>query len=255
MLFMGVFGILLIAYLLFLEPRFERKEMRNLISDYQSDTPVRLKLYKSAFYRTWILGLVVLFAILIAGTPLEKIGFRPITFTAFTHLPFLLKLALGIFLIWYFTYFYLFATIGARIFSRFKPYLLSKMKPVENVTPRTKQEYIWWIANALSSAIEEFIFRGFIFYYFLLLLPQTPLRIIGIISILLESIRYFPRYAAMKYVATNGLVFTLAFLLFNSVFAAMIVHVIYDLRTLAVPFHWLRKKERVAQTVTIQNHS
>jgi membrane protease YdiL (CAAX protease family) len=101
----------------------------------------------------------------------------------------------------------------------------------------------------LTSAVEELIYRGFIFFFFMSLFPSLALWWIACISIFIEACRYAPRWVAMKYVATSGLVFTLGYLFFDSVIPAMLLHIAYDLRTLLVPFHLARKSNVDASNV------
>lgn len=240
-----VFGWVLMVCVALVEPFFERREMQQFVQNYQLNG-ARLTLYRRGFIRTWLIGIIFVgLCALLHITP-HQLSLQEPSLNAFLEFPAYLQVLMGAFLVWWVAYFFLFAVCIVRIGQKFRPYMLKKMTPVEGITPRTGAEYFWWIANAFSSPIEELIYRGFIFFFFITFYPSVPLFFIVLISIGLEAVHYAPRWAAMKYVATSGLAFTLCFLLFHSVIAAMILHVIYDLRTLAVPFHWVRKAKEAA---------
>lgn len=243
-LLMTIFGWLVIFYLLLLEPFLERRQMRRFSAEYSNaQTSARITMYKSAFSRTTLMGLIVILAVYFSPFTFSDIGFRAFSFSLFSKWPVVTQVASLAFLLWYIGYFFIFATCWVRIDQRAKPFIMRKMRPVEFVTPRTSGEYFWWIANACVAAFEELVYRGFLFFFLFFMFPNIPILAVIIISVSLEIIHYFPRLAAMKYVGTSGLAFTLSYLIFDSVIAAMIFHVLYDLRTLAVPFHWVRQEK------------
>lgn len=241
-----ILGWLFLLYLLVFEPFVERKETLQFAKNWKTNKNARLVMYKKGILRNWILGVVVLLLAWVCNIPLSKLGLRPIEIHYFSTFSMFTQILVILFVVWYFLYFYFYATIGVRIASKFsdrcRQYAIRKIKNVEFVTPRTGWEYWWWVVNAFTSAVEELAYRGFVFYFLPFIFPGVSIWFIVLVSISLEAIRYFPRWSAMKYVATSGLTFALCFVVFHSIFAAMLLHVIYDLRTLAVPFHWARRE-------------
>lgn len=235
------FGWGLIAYVSLLEVFFERTAMKKFVKDDNANS--KKKLYIHGFIRTWALGVVFLACISLFSIYPHQLFlvFPSIEKGLFSFHPYL-QIGIILFLAWWVGYFFIFALGLVRIGNYFRPYIINKLKPVESITPKTAPEYFWWIANAFSSPIEELIYRGFIFFFFTTFYPSVPIWCVIFISIGLEAVHYAPRWVAMKYVATSGLAFTLCFLIFHSIVPAMILHVIYDLRTLGLPFRWVREQ-------------
>jgi membrane protease YdiL (CAAX protease family) len=232
----------ILSYLLFGEPYFERQSMAEFYQAYAHQHDARITLFRRAFFRTVTTGCcVLLFVSLMEGKiHFADLGFRSISMNHWIVWPLWVKWFIFAFLTWHFFYFFIFATIIVRYKSYFRGYIIRKLAPVESIMPRSHTEYYWWVANSGAAMLEEVVYRGFIFYILPVFFPGISIVAVVIISVGLEVIHYFPRFAAMKYVGTSGLAFSLCYVLTQSIWIAMFYHFIYDIRTLFLPFSWVR---------------
>lgn len=243
---LDIWGTLFVLYLLTIEPFLEGRSIRNFAKSYTSPD-ARLRLYRSAFIRTWFMGLLLFILCSAGNISSSQLGIRPFTFHFIYTQPWLVKYAIIAFLTWYFIYFYLFGTLIAR-FKPFHAYFIKKIGPSDSIFPRRSSEYCWWVANSFTACIEELIYRGFIFFFILRLLPNVQIWFVIVISVCIEVMRYIKWPAAIKYVITSGIASCLVYLLFDSLIAAAAMHILYDLKTLLFPFKLIRENNNVRNT-------
>ena len=238
-----VLGILLILYLIFIEPYLRSTSRKKFFSNWKDIKNARVKLYQKDFSRNILIGILTISTAIFGQVSfISDLGFHSPNFHFFLAYPWIIKtIFLAIFL-WYFLYYYFFVTVGVRLNQKkFRPYIVKKIKDVEPSAPRTFSEFSWWTLNSFASIFEEIAYRGFIFFFILFLFPNLSIWLVGIISVLTEAIRYAPRFDAMKHVATRGAIFTLSYILFDSIWIPILLHITYNLRIMAVPFHWARE--------------
>ena len=244
-------GLILIAYLVFIEPYLRNKSRKYFFTNYKTDKNARAKMYRQDFVRNIFIGFLVISLAWITSISPSELGLRPPSVHQFLAYPLIGKFILVAIFCWFIFYFFFFVTIGVRLHKRFRAYLVNKVRVVAPSAPVTLKDHCWWTANALASAFEELAYRGFVFFLVFYLWPSASIWIAGVIAVLLEAVRYAPRFAAMKYVAERAAVFTLAFIVFHSLWAAIILHVIYNLRIMAVPFHWVQEDEASNKSTSI----
>lgn len=239
-----IFCILFFLYLVIGEPYIRHNGRKKFFANWKNIPNARCRLYQKDFIRNCSIGVVVLLAIWVFNIPMGKMGFRPVnidilkTYSAFIQI--LIVLIFG----WFFFYYYYFVTIGVRLNPMFRPYLIDKVKAVASSAPTNFSEYCWWSMNSFAAFFEELVYRGFTFFSIPYLIPGIPLTVVAIIAILLEAVRYAPRLAAIQYVATRGFVFTLAYVVFDSLYIPIFLHITYSLRIMAVPFKWVQVEQK-----------
>lgn len=235
------FGFLLLAYLLGVEPFLRSASRKRFFSSFQQDPHARSKMYQHDFMRNVFIGICTIVIAWICSISPTQLGLTRIDLQHLFTYPLLAQIIIIAIFAYFVFYFFFFVTIGVRLHKKLRTYLVNKVKVVAPAAPCTLKEYLWWTANSFASVFEELAYRGFVFFFIAYLWHAAPVWFLGIIAVLCEAIRYAPRWAAMKYVATRAAVFTLAFVVFHSLYAAIILHIIYNLRIMAVPFHWVRE--------------
>ena len=115
----------------------------------------------------------------------------------------------------------------------------------EPLVPRTSGEYRGMIVVALTAGVcEEFLFRGFVTWYFLAFWPGT--RIGMVLAVIISAILFgFAHiYVGVRHVwvsAIVGLVFAVVVLAGGSLVPAMIMHAAMDLNSFDLGYRALRK--------------
>jgi hypothetical protein len=240
-----VFGWLVIYYLLILEPRYEHKAQIKFNETIKENSDkARVMLYRQAFVRNWIMGLILLASLWFSGVSFADVGFRPIEWARVTTYSPGVSALLLVLLVLYLIYFYFIPLVGVYVSLGLRKFVLKIITPMYQLAPRTKTQYTWWIANSLSASVEEFIFRGFVIFFLSYALPALPFWVVIIASLALDATRYKPRWMAVQYVFMTGIIFVAALLAFHSLYAAMLVHMIHDFRTLGVPFYLVRRQQQ-----------
>jgi CAAX protease family protein len=111
---------------------------------------------------------------------------------------------------------------------------------VEKLVPHTQSELLWWVAVSLSAGFcEEFIFRGYLIWYF-----QPRLGLWGAAALSLAVFAAGHAYQGAKGVpgvVVLGCVFTLVVLIFDSLLPAMALHALVDIQQGLVAWLLLRK--------------
>jgi hypothetical protein len=236
----------LLIYLLVLAPVLENHAFAKFLRDLPSHPNARINLYRQACLTFTFLGILLLIFAKSQNIPYADLGLRTIDVHYFSSLsPYVQILSIG-YLAWYIIYFFIFVIVAVRLNQRLRNYFIRKVKAFHFIAPQTLKESLWWVATCMSAAGEELVYRGFIFYCGQHFLPNIPIGFIALFSIALEVLRHAPYLKSMKYATYSGISFTLSFLIFNSLYPAIIFHVIYDLRMLAMPFHWVREQQVTA---------
>jgi hypothetical protein len=238
-----LFSLVFVIYLLWFDPKIGNHARSVFFSTYQEPN-ARVKLYQNTIQRNLILGLWVLALIYFFASG-QKLGLTPIDWTLFAHYSQTAQILITICFFSFFFYFFYFVTIGVRLNPHLKPYLIEKIRPVAITAPQEKQEFLWWTVSSFSCIFEELAYRGFIFYFIFYLFPNTSLWIASFAAIFIEAVRYAPRLAAVRYVAIRASIFTLTFVVFHSLYAAIVLHIAYNLRIMAVPFHWALEQQEL----------
>ena len=120
------------------------------------------------------------------------------------------------------------------------------LKRAESLVPRTTGEYRGMILVAFTAGVcEEFLFRGFVLWYFLAFWPGTR---IGLVLAVISSALLFGFghiYLGVRNVietVIGGLFFAALVLLAGSLLPAMMVHVALDLNSFDLGYRAVRKK-------------
>ncbi len=224
-----------LTYLFILEPYLEYR----LYSDYTNNDQVDAKvaMYRSAWLRNICVASCILFGAYYYSVPLSSLGFRALSWP---H-SWISEVGFALMFIVYFFMFYWFTVIYYRFSPIVKSKVVSRLVPFSMVLPMTVFEKRWWAINAFSSSFEELIYRGFVFFAFIQCFPTLSIYLIAVLSVLLDGLRYIHRPAAMWYVLMSSIIFVTSFLLFQSIWPAIFLHTIHDLRVLFMPLNSIQK--------------
>jgi CAAX protease family protein len=223
---------LFIIYLFLVEPiaehwAFNRHKASGLASS-------KVKMYKNALYRNiFLLACVVVYCGYF-HIPATAFGMRPVSIAAVSGYPaFILIPSLG-YGLFYFAYLY--APIILSYFDAdVERSVRQKMDAYRDILPETSRDRCYWAINSLMSVIEEIIYRGFLLFYLPGLFPHIPILFFIALSLTGDAIRYVTRPNALWYVVLTSTTFVISSLLFNSLYPAIILHILQDLRILVMP--------------------
>jgi membrane protease YdiL (CAAX protease family) len=237
---MKLIAVLVIAFLAVGEPLAEAAGYKTFMASLSTDRNARLNLYRAAFVRTWIVTLAIVMAMYFDRIPLAQLGLRPVDMSVFLAWPLLGKVAVSALLALFVLYMLspiLLSLLGTPV----KEEVARRLEYVIHITPESTPEKAWWVANSITSVSEELIYRGFVFFACLLWWPAAPLAALVIVSCVLDGLRYAHRPAAALNVLLTGIVSCLLFIMFGSLWIAMAVHFLHDIRVLAFPLAETRK--------------
>ncbi len=117
----------------------------------------------------------------------------------------------------------------------------------EPLVPRTTGEYRGMIVVALTAGIcEEFLFRGFVTWYFLAFWPRTQIGLVLAVTISAIIFGFAHIYVGVRHVwvsAIVGLFFAVVVLAGGSLVPAMIMHAAMDLNSFDLGHRALRKTD------------
>lgn len=204
----------------------------------------RALMYQKGFIRSWILAIFFFSIVFYYKLPLTDFGFRPVDLTGIANYSLITKIILILIAVAYFAYFYLFSVILYRFNPSLKEKVIIKLLPFKEILPENKTERCWWMANSFTSFIEEVLYRGFVIFYLTTVFPGTSLLIAAVASVALDALRYVTRPAAVLYVIYSSTVFVLGYVVFDSIYVAILLHIIHDLRVLFMPLDAVYKRIR-----------
>ena len=195
----------------------------------------RLIMFKRSFIRTWVTAAILVGLLIYFNTSFALLGFVPLHWSNFWSHSVWIKIVAACAVLIYFILFYLSSTILYRLSEKKRMSVVKKLLPFNHVLPQTSQEKKWWFINSLSSAVEEFFYRGFVIFFLMYIFPECNFLFAAVLSVLLDGLRYVGRWQAAIYVFFSSTLFVLLYGLFRSIYIAMILHVIHDLRILLMP--------------------
>ncbi|MGA2887007.1 MAG: CPBP family intramembrane glutamic endopeptidase [Terracidiphilus sp.] len=235
-----LFSVLVFVFLAVAEPLAEAAGYKTFMASLGTVRNARLRLYRAAFVRTWIVTLAIITATYFAKVPLAQLGLRSINMSVFMAWPLLGKSCIFVLLALFVLYMLspiLLSLLGAPI----RAEVARRLEYVVHITPENTTEKAWWVANSITSVCEELIYRGFVFFACLLWWPAAPLALLVVVSCVLDGLRYAHRPAAALNVFLTGIISCLLFVMFGSLWIAMAVHFLHDIRVLAFPLAETRK--------------
>ncbi len=216
---------LIVPFLIFVLPIWDRHEMRRLKS---STSPrKRVLLYQMTIAWLWIAALLLL-----ATTPHSQLFVPLATAMMARYREMIVPIAIGL-------------GIGAMIpviFARLKPppqaKLVKAFGDTTLILPRTTKERWWFAAVSLTAGIcEEIIYRGFLIRYFVTL--PIGLGVTGAIFAAALAFGIAHGYQGWKGIigtSVIALVMTALFYASGSLLVPIVVHALLDLRILLLRF-------------------
>jgi membrane protease YdiL (CAAX protease family) len=127
------------------------------------------------------------------------------------------------------------------------------------LVPRTSGEYRGMIVVALTAGMcEEFLFRGFVTWYFLAFWPSSRIGLVLAVIISAIVFGFAHIYVGVRHVwvsAIVGLVFAVVVLAGGSLVPAMIMHAVMDLNSLDLGYRALHKTDEAGANPAISGLS
>lgn len=110
-----------------------------------------------------------------------------------------------------------------------------KMKEYKDILPESPLDRVYWSINAFMSVVEELIYRGLILFYLPYFFPEVNIVYFILLSLTADAVRYVSRTNALGYVLFTSSMFIMTSLIYNSIYPAIVLHVLQDLRVLFMP--------------------
>jgi len=207
------------------------------ISGYQSVAKLKknnseakkIKFYRDSIIWLWILVFLVLLIIPLSDTGLHNIGFKWIDLETHSLNQWIVYPTIGFFLFYLSYNIYLIIVFKSNRARRAKA---SKDIPKDFriFFPITKKEKRVWSFVAISAGItEEIIYRGYLFYALGMIFPGLSLIYILLITTIIFGTGHI--YLGKEAIKSTllGLIFGIFYIVFDSVFPIIIIHITQDL--------------------------
>lgn len=202
------------------------KKLKKSISDGVHE---KIKFYRETIIWSWILVFLILLLIPISGIDLNSIGIKRIDIDTSSLDKWVVYTSIGLYVLYLLYNIYLIIILKSSKDSRAKA---SKSIPndFKQFLPITKEEKWVWNFVAISAGItEEIIYRGYLFYALAIVFPSLSLIQILFVATLLFGIGHI--YQGTKVIKPTiiGLIFGAFYIVFDSVFPIIILHIALDL--------------------------
>lgn len=101
---------------------------------------------------------------------------------------------------------------------------------VDSLIPRTSKEKQWFALTALAAGIcEETVFRGFLFYLLIKVFPLSSISSAILVGLLFGTAHFYQGIKGIFKTALLGILFGFLFLVTNSLFPCILLHILFDL--------------------------
>lgn len=101
---------------------------------------------------------------------------------------------------------------------------------VDSLIPRTSKEKQWFALTALAAGIcEETVFRGFLFYLLIKVFPLSSISSVILVGLLFGTAYFYQGIKGIFKTALLGILFGFLFLVTNSLFPCILLHILFDL--------------------------
>jgi len=193
----------------------------------------RIKSYIRIITFGWLETLVVIILCLFAGIGFYDIGLRGISLNQNVWFTTVTLILCGLFLI-ALIYEMISYSISAKYREEKKEELAkdtANQVVVNVLIPRSKKEKRYWFFVSLTAGIvEEFVFRGFLFFLLQAIFPNMPIPLILVVASAIFGIAHaYQGWQGMIRTAIAGALLGSLFLVTGSLILPMILHFIFDI--------------------------
>ena len=224
----GILATVVVALLIFVQPRRGRARFLKLQQDVLTDPTARVRFYRRGILAAWIMAAVVILIGLLASAAGHDVA-----------LPAGSAEARGG--VWLLTVeMLLIIPLSALLFRSKKPWIQKviarQIGHLRAMLPVTGDERRLFVAVALTAGIcEEIVFRWFGITYIRWLAPESSnLTVIVIIGVMFGLAHYYQGRIGVLLTGGAGALFTALTLASGSLIPAIIIHALIDLRIVAL---------------------
>jgi membrane protease YdiL (CAAX protease family) len=227
--FFFVVFVVLLFYLAVIAPVTGYIEHKKLKQSLVDGLNKKLSVYRQTILWSWIPVLIIVFLIPFSQLTINNLGFRWIDLTASTLSYWIVITGVTLFSLYLLYNIYSIILLKTSKKARLEA---SKNLPeyVKSLLPITSQEKKTWVYVAFSAGItEEIVYRGYLFFALGFLFPSLSIFHILLISTLLFGLGHVYQGREMVKPTILGLFFGFSYILFDSLFPIIILHVAQDL--------------------------
>lgn len=240
---MNYFLGFILIYCVIIEPFLDRKDINEFsVNLKHGNLSAKNIFYCRGLFRNCVMSGVLLLAVALTPLSFGNLGFRE-GFNIIHLTPVTLWIS-GLIAVSYLLYFYFCPFLLIYCSQWIKKIFIKILIPILPILPRTKVEKLLWIINALNATSEEIVYRGFVFFYLWQLSAQFPIYGMICISVVLEALRYAPRWNAVKHVAINGFIYASAYAFTGNILVPIALHIAQDLSGLWMPVKLIEREAR-----------
>jgi len=226
--FLVVFVVLLL-YLAVIAPVTGYIEHKKLKQSLEDGLNTKLSVYRHTILWSWIPVVVIILLIPFSELTLNDLGFRWIDLNASSLSYWVVIPTITLFFLYFLYNVYSIILLKTSQKARLES---SKNLPeyVEALLPITSQEKRTWVYVASSAGItEEIVYRGYLFFALGFLFPALSIFQVLLISTLLFGLGHVYQGKEMIKPTLLGLFFGFSYILFDSLFPIIVLHIAQDL--------------------------
>jgi uncharacterized protein len=244
----GVLASALAAYLVIVLPVRGRRRYRRFIREVQTHPGIRLRQYRTSIAREWILVGFVLVIGLMSGKSWRSIGLP--TSTLFRFNAGWTSYDLAVFVLVF--------LIVLVFFRKRTPRgkMTAPLRGAIHLLPRSSLERNTFVGVALTAGIcEEILYRGFGLAFLHWAIPTASLAVdVVVISLAFGAAHAYQGRSGVAATTIVGALFGLIMATTGTLFVAIVIHALVDLRILALPPDFLDTLEQQARAAQQPAH-
>lgn len=241
-----ILGALLTLYFIAGQPLLGARRYRRFREEVAVDPSTRVRYYLAVIRREWFWFALVGITIVLTSAPLADFGLTSPFDWGITLILIavgLLSIASGL------------VILLLRLRTTRKTSLVSGIAPVRDLLPRTRAERSLWLALCVSAGIcEEVVFRGFLSWYFLVIMTligwQVPFWIGLIPSTLIFGLNHiYQGKRGVLLTTLAGALFAYCYAITGSLLLSIILHALIDIRNVFIAPRLLDARKKQEESV------
>ncbi|MGC4377677.1 type II CAAX endopeptidase family protein [Fictibacillus sp. Mic-4] len=247
------FYCLLFLYMVAIEPIKGKKDYLQFKREVTENPSYRISYYRKIIFSSWTLVILLLIGMWFEETAFSDIGLNAIRLKSNSfHAPVnsvfigvLIGVIVALFL----------PVILSKYSKKYQDSLFSQLNGIEELLPSTNKERWWWMVVSLTAGItEEILYRGFLYYSFHRIFPGASIWSIVCLSAVIFGLAHaYQGIKGMALAVYLGAILGLIYIEFDSLLPAMFIHVLFDLRLIALlPGGRRREKENGFEPYIVQ---
>jgi membrane protease YdiL (CAAX protease family) len=245
----GVLASALVAFLVLVVPVLGRRRYLRFTREVQTHPGARVRQYRTSIIRQWVLVGVVLVIGLMSGKSWRSIGLPTSTLFRFN----------AGWTSYFLSVFVLAFLIGLVLFRKRTPRgrRAAPLRGAIHLLPRSRLERGTFVGVALTAGIcEEILYRGFGLAFLHWAMPTVNLAVdVVVVSLAFGAAHAYQGRSGVAAASIVGALFGVIVASTGTLFVAIVIHALIDLRILALPPSFLDELDQRARLTQEPSHS